>query len=66
MPTWKLYLKRLEIALSNSRVDGLIFQAQAMAHLAIYGRGVPERMVDVVPQGVDVNLYTPEPSRLCL
>ena len=62
MPAWKLFLKRLEIALSNSRVDGLIFQAQAMAQLAIYGRGVPERMVDVVPQGVDVNLYTPESS----
>jgi glycosyltransferase involved in cell wall biosynthesis len=62
MPAWKLFLKRLEITLSTSRVDGLIFQAQAMAQLAIYGRGVPERMVDVVPQGVDVNLYTPEPS----
>ena len=62
MPAWKLFLKRLEIALSMSRVDGLIFQAQAMAQLAIYGRGVPERMVDVVPQGVDVNLFTPEPS----
>ena len=62
MPAWKLFLKRLEIALSNSRVDGLIFQVQAMAQLAIDGRGVPERMVDVVPQGVDVNLYTPGSS----
>lgn len=40
-PFWKLTLKRLQLALSRSKVDGLIFESQAMADLAICGRGVP-------------------------
>lgn len=62
MPQWKLTLKRLEVALSRSKVDGLIFQSKAMADLAIYGRGVPEEMIDVVYTGADISVFTPARS----
>lgn len=62
MPLWKLMLKRLEIALAPSRLDGLIFQSQAMADLAIYGRGVPRSMIDIVYSGVDISLFRPQRS----
>jgi glycosyltransferase involved in cell wall biosynthesis len=62
MPLWKLVLKRLEVLLSRSKVDGLIFESQAMADLAVYGRGVPRHMIDMIHNGVDVSLYRPMPS----
>jgi len=58
-PLWKLLLKRAEVALSRSRLDGLIFESRAMADLAVYGRGVPWRMIDIVPLGVDIEAYRP-------
>lgn len=59
MPFWRLAIKRLQVAVSRSRLDGLIFESQAMADLAIYGRGVPRTMIDVVPLGVDIALFKP-------
>jgi glycosyltransferase involved in cell wall biosynthesis len=57
MPFWKLSLKRLEVLLSPSKLDGLIFESRAMADLAIYGRGVPQHMIDIVHTGVDASLF---------
>jgi glycosyltransferase involved in cell wall biosynthesis len=62
MPAWKLALKRLEVALSRSKVDGLIFESRAMANLGVRGRGVSERMLDIVPLGVDTDLFPSGPS----
>ncbi len=62
MPTWKLTLKRLEVAVSRSKLDGMIFESRAMADFAVYGRGVPERMITIVPLGVDTKLFHPQPS----
>jgi glycosyltransferase involved in cell wall biosynthesis len=62
MPQWKLALKRLQVATSRSKVDGLIFESKAMADLAIYGRGVPPAMIDIVPLGVDTGLFRPMAS----
>jgi glycosyltransferase involved in cell wall biosynthesis len=62
MPLWKLALKRLEVVLSRSKVDGLIFESKAMADLAIYGRGVPSSMVDMVYNGVSTSLFKPAQS----
>ncbi len=62
MPAWKLALKKLQVALSGSKVDGLIFESQAMADFAVHGRGVPRRMIDIVPLGVDIERFRPEPS----
>lgn len=59
MPAWKLVLKRLEIALSWSKVDSLIFQSRAMADFAVLGRGVPEKMIDIVPPGIDTTIFKP-------
>lgn len=61
-PAWKRMLKRMQVVLSRSRVDGLIFESQAMADLAVQGRGVPPSMIDVVMLGVDANRFRPEPS----
>ncbi|MBL8268386.1 glycosyltransferase family 4 protein, partial [Steroidobacter sp.] len=58
----KLLIKRLQIALSNSRCDGLIFESQSMAELATRGRGAPASMVDVVQLGVDIDKFKPAAS----
>jgi glycosyltransferase involved in cell wall biosynthesis len=57
MPSWKLLLKKIQLAVSPSKVDGLIFESQAMAALATDGRGVPREMIDVVPLGIDVGRF---------
>jgi glycosyltransferase involved in cell wall biosynthesis len=62
MPLWKRLLKRLQLAFSTSRLDGLIFESQAMAQLARQGRGVPKGMIDVVPLGIDQSKYISDPS----
>jgi glycosyltransferase involved in cell wall biosynthesis len=62
MPGWKLALKKLELALSRSKVDGLIFQSQAMADFGLYGRGVPSHMIDIVYTGPDLTVFKPERS----
>lgn len=62
MPFWKLMLKRLEVICSGSKVDGMIFESKAMANLAILGRGIPSRMADVVPLGVDIARFRPDRS----
>jgi glycosyltransferase involved in cell wall biosynthesis len=59
MPAWKLMLKRIQVRLSQSKVDGLIFESMAMAETALRGRGVPARMIDVVPLGVNTEQYKP-------
>jgi len=62
-PWWKLIFKRLQFALSNSKIDGVIFESHAMADLAVNGRGVPPELIDIVPLGVDVNLFRPANTR---
>ena len=62
-PAWKRLVKRVQILLSRSRVDGLVFESQAMADLAVLGRGVPQSMIDVVMLGVDATRFRPEPSK---
>jgi glycosyltransferase involved in cell wall biosynthesis len=58
----RLLAKRAEIALSGSRLDGLIFESRAMARFATHGRGVPGKMIDVVPLGIDVSRFAAVPS----
>lgn len=59
MPPWKLMLKRMQVAMSRSKLDGMIFESRAMADLAVFGRGVPERMISIVPLGVDAEKFHP-------
>ena len=47
MPPWKLMLKRMQVAMSRSKLDGMIFESRTMADLAVFGRGVPERMISI-------------------
>jgi len=61
-PPWKRTLKRILLATDLSRADGLIFESQAMANLAILGRGVAADRVDVVYLGVDTEKFRPAPG----
>ncbi len=63
MPRWKLAVKKLQVSLSRSKVDSLIFESKAMADLAIHGRGVSRGMVDIVPLGVDSSVFRPADSK---
>lgn len=62
MPLRKLALKKLQIATSRSKLDGLIFQSKAMADFALYGRGVPTHMIDIVYTGPDISRFKPTRS----
>jgi glycosyltransferase involved in cell wall biosynthesis len=59
MPLWKLAIKKAIFALSRSRLDGLIFESRAMADLAVGGRGVSSRLIDIVPLGVNIAKFQP-------
>jgi glycosyltransferase involved in cell wall biosynthesis len=61
-PAWKLALKKAQMILTRFKLDCLIFESQAMANLALSGRGVLESMVEVIPLGVDIELYKPSNS----
>ncbi len=62
MPAWRLAINRARFALSRSRTDGLIFESHAMADFALYGRGVPGHLIDVVPLGIDISRFQPAKS----
>ena len=59
LPKWQLTLKRLAIQLSRHKVDSLIFESTGLARFALEGRGIPERMIDIVPTGVDTSRFFP-------
>ena len=62
MPAWKLLVKRIAFLLARDKVDGMIFESTAIAEQALKGLGVPERMIDVVPLGVDTRRFVPGKS----
>jgi glycosyltransferase involved in cell wall biosynthesis len=62
MPYWKVAIKRILFRFARSKVDGLIFESTDLANMAVNGRGIPARMVDVVPLGVDTSYYKPGKS----
>ena len=61
-PLWKRAIKRAHLAVSTDKADSLIFESQAMADLAINGRGVPPAMIDLVPLGVNTDRFRPASS----
>lgn len=63
MPAWRLWLKRAALLLDRARADGMVFESQAMADLALHGRGATPAMVDVVPLGVDTDAIRPARSQ---
>lgn len=62
VPAWKLILKKLQVEISRSKVDSIVFESEAMAYLATHGRGVPSHMIDIVPLGIDTQKYIPKNS----
>jgi len=55
----KLLLKRLEVGLTRSKPDHFIFESEAMANAAVYGRGIAQSCVSVIPTGVDTEKFKP-------
>ena len=54
-----LRIKRLLVALSSSKVDGLIFESKSMADSAVHGRGFPSSKVVFSYLGVDIDRFSP-------
>ena len=60
----RLLFKRAGIWLGGARrVNSAIFESRAMANLAIYGRGCPRSMLDVVNLGTDVERFRPAATK---
>ena len=57
MPDWKLFLKKLQVALTPAKPDSFIFESKACADTAIYGRGVNEKRVHVVNPGIEATTF---------
>ena len=58
----KLYLKRLEVALSKNKPDLFIFESKAMQNFAVMGRGISPKNTCVIPTGVDIDKFRPDSS----
>jgi glycosyltransferase involved in cell wall biosynthesis len=57
----RLWLRRVQLMLGHRRrADTLIFESEAMAQLAITGRGCPRSMIEVVYPGVDTTRFHPD------
>ena len=55
----KLYAKRLEVLLRRSKPDLFIFESEAMKKHAVRGRGIPSKIIRVVPTGVNTDTLKP-------
>lgn len=58
----RLAFKRLEVALRPNGPDHYIFESNGMAEMAIKGRGIPHDRTSVVPTGIDLQLFSPNPD----
>lgn len=56
----KLLLKKIDVMLAYNKPDHFIFQSNAMADSAIYGRGISQKHVSVIHNAVDTNLFKPD------
>lgn len=58
----RLFLKKTEILLSCNRPDLFIFESESMRLHATNGRGLRQKETTVIPTGVDVERYRPNPN----
>jgi glycosyltransferase involved in cell wall biosynthesis len=63
MPLWRLIAKQVRFKLSHSKVDGMIYEAKAMADVGVDVAGIPASLVDIVPLGVDTSVFQPGASQ---
>ncbi|MDO9182498.1 MAG: glycosyltransferase family 4 protein [Bacteriovorax sp.] len=57
----KLLFKKIEVRLKKTRPDHFIFESNAMAETAVFGRGIVQRDVTVIPLGVDTEIFKANP-----
>ena len=55
----KLWLKRMQVYMTLYKPDHYIFESNAMAESAIYGRGIAKKNVSVIYMGVDTDAFKP-------
>ncbi len=58
-PLWKLKIKQLEVFFIRNKPTHFIFESQAMADTAIYGRGISSKDVSIIYLGVDTKRFQP-------
>jgi len=58
----KLLLKKIEVKIRRYGPDHYIFQSQAMADTAIYGRGINPDNITIIPNAVDTEKFKPNSS----
>lgn len=58
-----LFFKKIQVFLNGYQPDHYIFESQAMADTAIYGRGIPKSKTTIVPLGIDTDLYKPSDEK---
>lgn len=59
MPFWRLLIKKIQVALSDSKLDFMIFESNPMLRTATHGRGYPASQVAIIRQGVDIQKFRP-------
>jgi glycosyltransferase involved in cell wall biosynthesis len=58
----KLLIKKLEVLLRRNKPDHYIFESDAMAETAIFGRGIHPADVSVISLGVNTDRFKPDPA----
>lgn len=58
----KLWLKKVEVALTHSKPDLFIFESKSMQDYAINGRGIKKENTCVIPTGIDATRFKPNPD----
>lgn len=56
------FVKRTGVRLRIHGPDHYIFESRGMSEFAIKGRGIPARRVSIVPLGVDIDRFRPDPT----
>jgi glycosyltransferase involved in cell wall biosynthesis len=60
----KLALKKIEVYFRRYKPDHFIFESNAMAETAIWGRGIPAFCTIVIPTGVDTEAFRPDAEHI--
>lgn len=59
----KLWLKRLQVALTPYKPDHYVFESNGMARTATLGRGIPAKNVSTIYIGIDTDRFKPNPAQ---
>jgi glycosyltransferase involved in cell wall biosynthesis len=58
----RLALRRFEVRMRCNGPNHYIFESKGMADTAVLGRGIPRQRTSIVPLGVDIDRFQPNPD----